>query len=87
MLYRLETVQLGCSFVEQDFLNLEKILGEDKIVTLQYLRGGYKEDGARLFMKRHNRKTRCSGYNFKADVYIYIYVLDIYLYLWTVVEK
>lgn len=77
-------MQLGCSFVEQDFLNLENILGADKIVALRYLRGGYK-DGARLFMKRHNRKTRGSGYNFKADVYIY--VLDIYLYLWTVVEK
>jgi len=58
---------------EKGFFNLQKVLGEDQLAALRYLRGGYQEDGARFFLKGHNRKIRDRGYMLKADVYINVF--------------
>ena len=44
------------------FILEKRRLREDLITMLQYLKGGYKEDGDSLFTRSHMEKMRGNGY-------------------------
>lgn len=63
MIKGLESLPYEERLRELGLFSLEKRrLGEGLITMIQYLKGGYKEDGDSLFMRSHMEKTRSDEY-------------------------